>query len=517
MNDTDEPLDQKQTGATGKSGHSGKTNTANPENTPLQAIAALQQGVAKHQAGQLDQAIGWYQQALAIDPQNTDAFSNMAVALKGQGKLQAAAESLKKALAIKPDFASAHNNLGVILKELHAYDEATDHFKKALALTPDFAQAQHNLGNALAEAGKIEEAMVYLEKTLALKPDWCKAHYSLTHIRKYRVYDPQIRTMESLHARVTDREERIALCFALGKAMIDLKEHAKGFQYLLEANRLKRATFQFDIERSTKDFMAFTKHFNQAFLDSKAGWGHSDSTPIFIVGMPRSGTTLVEQILASHPEVHGGGELPFLADAVREKLFAVGQQSVLPLTAQMDRQGFDQLGAAIVGKLRSLSPQARFITDKMPINFLYIGLIRLFLPQAKIIHCVRSPLDTCLSIFRTNFTGDQPFAYDLTELGRFYQLYRQLMTHWHQMFPGAIYDIHYEKIIADQEGESRRLLDHCGLEWDDRCLSFQKTQRTVRTASLEQVRQPIYSNSIGTWKSYEKELQPLIKALGDCI
>ena len=307
------------------------------------------------------------------------------------------------------------------------------------------------------------------------------------------------------------------LNFALGKAFDDLGEGEEAFKCYIEGNRLYRKTLSFNIADEKKLFLRFKKMFDRDFFKKREGFGCSDSTPIFILGMPRSGSTLIEQILSSHPDIFGAGELSFTRRIVQTKMSS-NLDSMIPYTAsRLKIDDVAKMGNEYVTRIRKLAPKAKFITDKMPANFLFIGMIKLMLPNAKIIHSVRSPEDTCLSIFKQNFIGTHDYAYDMTELGQYYRLYSDIMNHWHTQFPGVIYDIKYEHLIANQEDETRKLLKFCNVEWDDNCLNFHKTARDVHTASNVQVRQSIYSSSVAGWRRYEKQLQPLTNALGDLI
>lgn len=305
------------------------------------------------------------------------------------------------------------------------------------------------------------------------------------------------------------------LHFSLGKVRDDLGEYTRAFEHYLEANRLKRAGIEYDEARQARFFRDFIRYCNAEFLRAHAGTGAASELPVFIVGMSRSGTTLVEQILGSHPEVHGAGELHFLRRCLRVELGPTDSDDELPARlASLDAAGLRRVGERYAAALAELAPAARRITDKLPGNMALVGLIHLTLPRARIIHCVREPLDTCVSCFSKLFTTGHAFSYDLRELGRFYRLYQELMHHWQTVLPlGRMLEVRYEDVVADMEGQARRLLEFCGLPWNAACLRFHENRRTVRTASLAQVRQPIYSGSVGRWRRYEKYLAPLQEAL----
>jgi hypothetical protein len=278
---------------------------------------------------------------------------------------------------------------------------------------------------------------------------------------------------------------------------------------------LKRATFEYDANAVTRHFDAIRRTFDRNTLERLRGAGDASTVPIFVLGMPRSGTTLTEQILASHPDVHGAGELPDLLAIAQRPVNGAGYPGNI---LALDRAQLTVWGADYVAGLRRHAPGAKHITDKMPANFFAVGLIHLMLPHAKIIHVNRNPVDTCLSCFTRLFNRKQNQTYDLAELGRYYVDYVRLMNHWRALLPaGAFLDVRYEDIVADPETQARRLLDHCGLEWNAACLDFHKHRRSIRTASVTQVRQPIYKTSVERWRHYEKYLGPLLDALGDLV
>jgi tetratricopeptide (TPR) repeat protein len=320
--------------------------------------------------------------------------------------------------------------------------------------------------------------------------------------------------MEKLYsADRTTSEQKMHLAFGLGKVYEELEEYQKAFQYLDEGNRLKRETFNFSIAREGEVFSA-VKQASAAQTAEQASGGDPDDTPIFILGMPRSGTSLTEQILASHPQVVGAGELRDLWQVACSLCHTQAPTEIPGCIADADQELINRLGKEYVARLRRFSDSARHIVDKMPHNFLFVGIIRRALPNARIIHCERDPVDNCLSIFKNFFVSEHGYAYDLKELGEYYLLYQDLMQFWQERYPGVIHRLSYESMVADQENTTRALLEYCGLPWDDACLQFHKTARGVKTASSSQIRRPIYEKSVQLWKQYERELAPLLDALG---
>lgn len=431
-----------------------------------------------------------------------------------QGLFDDAISSYQEALRINPFLFGAQNNLGNAFRALGNLDEAITCYDKALVIKPDYAEAHTNLGNAKIYLGKFDEAVACYHKALAIEPEYAEAHSSLARIKKHSDYDDDIRAMEQVYAQpaISD-EQRMHLAFGLGKAFEDLHEYDKAFGFFAEGNRIERERYSYSIDDDGKAFKQLEEVFDSSLFTNHQGTGCEGETPIFILSMPRSGTTLVEQILASHSQVHGAGELGDMSRIV-STYFDKGNGDEFPESIrQVDDADFEPPGVEYVQSIRKHSPDIRFITDKMPGNFKYIGLIKLMLPDAKVIHCRRDPADTCLSIFKTYFTGMHEYSHDLGELGRYYNLYHGLMEHWHSVVPGFIHDVQYEDMVSDQAKQIRSLLEYCGLEWEEACLEFHTTDRLISTASAERVRRPIYKDSVQLWKRYETQLAPLLESL----
>jgi len=313
--------------------------------------------------------------------------------------------------------------------------------------------------------------------------------------------------------------DRMHLHFALAKAYDDMDRHAEAFHQWRHGNALKRRQIAYDEAATLGGLDRVRDVFTADLVRTQQSVGHLSSVPVFIIGMPRSGSTLVEQILASHPQMFGSGELKHLPSAVEGIRSVSGAAAIYPeLVSGMIAEDFRDLGARYLAEIQRLASAAKYITDKMPGNFIYAGLIHMALPNAIVIHTIRDPVDTCLSCFSKLFNDEQNHTYDLAELGRYYRHYRAVMAHWHRVLPtGRILDVCYEDVVADLEGQARRLIAHCGLDWDPRCLAFHKTERPIRTASAVQVRQPIYDSAIGRWRAYEPFLAPLLAELGPLI
>jgi tetratricopeptide (TPR) repeat protein len=399
----------------------------------------------------------------------------------------------------------------MVLQSLGQTEEALTQFDQAAQLPGTVAEAAL-VGRAvlLTEAGRNDEAGVAFEQALKAFPRSVKVLAGRADARTFRAGDPDIGTLEDCVAEGERRSlsDRISAHFALGKAYLDTGDAARAFHHLDQGNRLKRATFSYDadaISRWVSDIeKIFTPELFERASDSHAG----SALPVFIVGMPRSGTTLIEQILSSHSQVTGAGELSAL------RLVTESAGTFPASVVNMTEADFAGLGQAYLQRTEVLAQGRARLVDKMPGNFMYAGLIPLILPGARIIHARRNPVDTCLSCYTKLFAGEQPFAYDQSELGRFHSDYERLMTHWRAVLPpGRFIEVDYEAVVDDLDGEARRLIGFLGLPWDDACLSFHDNRRVVRTASVNQVRQRIYKTSKGRWHAYAAHLEPLLKAL----
>ena len=426
------------------------------------------------------------------------------------------------ALAAKPDFARAHSNLGSALIDLNRPEEALASFDRALAIDPRLVGAHHGIGIAQLTLGRLDESRRAFERAIEIDPLSFESHRSLAEAKQFAPDDPQLEALERA-ARDLDAltaDQQINLHFALASAYANLRRHELSFRHLLAGNALKRSQTEYDEAVTLGKLARSRAAFTPELVGRLRGLGDPSRRPIFIVGMPRSGTTLVEQVLASHSQVFGAGELEHFSGAAGSVCEPPGATVPYPeMLATITGERLRALGTRYLASASAVAPRAAAaerITDKLPANFRLVGLIHLALPNARIIHVRRDPLDTCFSCFSKLFAGELAFTYDLGELGRHYRAYEALMAHWRTILPpGAMLEVQYEALIADFEPQARRLLAHCGLDWDDACLAFHQTQRPVRTASAAQVRQPIYRSSVGRWRPYEVWLGPLREALGE--
>ncbi|RRH95648.1 sulfotransferase family protein [Mesorhizobium tamadayense] len=516
---------------------------------PNHAAALHFLGLLLHQTGRSEEGLDLIEQSVTLQPGNADFLNNMGTVMRDLGRVAAAVDFFRGAVEIRPDQLAARDNLGSSLKQLGQFegaeeiyrgtigrnpfhvrariglaetlqeagrlDEAIALFRESLSIRPKDAELLYGLGVAMMEKGKLPEAADLARQAVAIAPAMAKAWLLLTQVKRQSERDSELAGMEAEHAKAPrDSLARMQLSFGLGKANDDLKDYGRAFDYFAEGNAIRRKGIDYDPARTRGEFEAMKAVFDKAFFEKHRPSDIADDTPIFVVGMPRSGTTLVEQIIASHPQVFGAGELSILKTAVG-KQFPMSMPGGFPWgIADMPDKAFAEAGQAYLDMLHTRYPGLRHVTDKMPGNFLLVGFLHMMLPKAKIVHCARDAAATCLSIFKVHFRGDSHrYGYDLGELADFHNLYADIMAHWHKVLPGVVHDVRYEDFVADQEGQTRALMAHLGLPWDDKVLSFHETDRPVRTASAAQVRQPMYQGSVDLWKRYGERLKPLLDKL----
>jgi len=475
--------------------------------------------LALKEAEQFDEAVELLMRSARVDPKNARTQTYLALVSLEQSQTAPAAAAAARAVALAPDDAEALNALGLVRFEQQDSPGALALFRRAVALKPDLADAHNNIGNVLKENGEFAAAREAYGRSIALDPRETAYYGNLADAGTFAKGDPRLAAMEALGAApgALSQTRLCRLSFALAKAYDDLGRFDEAFACMQRGNAIKRGRIAYDEPRALGLFDRIGATFDRNLRPGGDG-GCASPLPVFVIGMPRSGTTLIEQILASHPAVHGGGELGDFSRLTAALPGAGGAfrypEDTLALTADA-RRG---LGEAYVQALRARAPGAERITDKMPANFLFVGLIHLVLPNARIVHVMRDARDTCLSCYSKLFAAEQNFAYDLGELGRYHRKYAGLMNHWRQWLPaGVMLDVRYEDVVTDMESQARRIVAHCGLAWDDRCLAFHKTDRPIKTASVAQVREPIYRKAVDRWRNYESHLAPLSAALGDRV
>lgn len=516
---------------------------------PKHAAAAHFLGLLLHQTGRSEEGLDLIERSVSLQPTNADFLNNFGTVMRDLGRVAAAVDFFRGAVDLRPEQLAARDNLGSSLKQLGRFEEAEEiyrgtvtrnpfHvrariglaetlqeagrldealaiFREALTIRPKDADLLHGLGVGLMEKGKLDEAADLFRQALAINPGMATAWLMLTQVKRQKARDAELAGMEAQHAKAPQNSlARMQLSFGLGKANDDLKDYGKAFDYFAEGNAIRRKGINYDPVRTREEFAAMKTVFDAAFFERHRPSPITDDAPIFVVGMPRSGTTLVEQIIASHPKVYGAGELSILKNAVGRQFPATMPGGFPWGVSDTDDADFTEAGQAYLDMLHARYPHMRHVTDKMPGNFLLVGFIHMMMPKARIIHCARDAAATCLSIYKVHFRGDtHRYGYDLGELADFHNLYTDIMAHWHKVLPGVVHDVRYEDFVADQEGQSRALIDYLGLPWDDAVLSFHETDRPVRTASAAQVRQPMYQGSVDLWKRYGDRLKPLLDKL----
>jgi tetratricopeptide (TPR) repeat protein len=444
---------------------------------------------------------------LAFAPVHARALAARALALKELDRLDEAFDAAKRAALAAPESPEPHNAMGQVFQAMGEFERALAAYDRAAALPgPAQMDAIANRGALFMEFGRKAEAVKAMEEAARAFPNSPGILFGQTELKRFKPGEPLIGKMQALIAREgISLSDRATLHFGLGKVFLDIGDSDAAFRHYDEGNRLKRSTFAYDPDANERWTASIADVFSPELLSAKADAGARSDLPVFVVGMPRSGTTLVEQILGSHPLVHPAGELKRL-----QTLLDGFPQSA----ARLDAAELEALGGAYLAFVTPMAGGRRHVVDKMPSNFLYAGFIRRILPDARIIHCRRDPVDTCLSCYTKLFAGEQPFSYDQTELGRFHRAYQALMAHWRATLPSSHFlEVDYEAVVDDVEAEARRMLDFLGLPWDEKVLRFHETERPVRTASVNQVREPIYRSSAGRWKAHANRLEPLLAAL----
>ena len=502
--------------------------------------------------GQTGEAEKIYKQILKEDPNNVDALRLLGLlAVKG-GSLDQGIMILKKCTEIAPDYALAWENLANMYRQKEGFenlDKSIYCFKKATKFRPNWAEGWAGLGTVLTRSSLHNEGINAYQKSITLKEEQPRVHLSLGHVYKttgeqeqsvasyhkaikhyemfgeaywslanLKTYNFSNKEINSMELQITKEDlperEKVHFLFALGKAYEDLKDYKRSINFYNEGNDLNRGRSSYDPKAVEAISKRIIKFFNKRFIRDKSDSGDLSPDPIFIVGLPRSGSTLIEQILSSHSKVEGTMELPNMLNMARRLGSGTKDQTSYPeILSKLSTSEIESLGKQYISETKMIRSEFPFFIDKMPNNFSHIGLINLILPNAKIIDARRDPLDTCFSCYKQLFARGQMFTYDFNELARYYVNYIKLMDHWDEVLPGKVYRVFYENIVENQEDETKNLLEFCNLPFEENCLRFYETKRAVKTASSEQVRQPIYRKSIHHWKNYEPFLKELKKGL----
>jgi tetratricopeptide (TPR) repeat protein len=507
----------------------------------------LAEGLAHHQAGRSNAARQAYEQVLTLVPLQADALNLLGVLCAQEGQPEAAIHLLTRAAAARPKDGDILNNLGRFLLETWRFEEARDPLERAVALQPYDVNARYNLAGVLrqlgeseralelwsevladdahvrstrigmieilSELGRFEEAEAAAREALEAIPETSAAYLCLARIRRFDTDDGFLQMIERRIPLAPTGMDEALLRFAAGKVCEDLKRYDDAFDHFALAN--SKAHAEFDLGRAEAARRAQAWVFTEAFFRDRQGWGFDSEAPVFIVGMPRSGTSLVEQMLAAHPEVCGLGEITAFERAARLSADISPADEPYPLSVpDLTHFGAEMLGRRYMTAISRRATGARRIIDKTPHNFEHLGLIALTLPRAKIIHCRRAPIDTCLSCWTTPFADPHAFNRSFADLGAYYRGYRMLMDHWRQVLPIQVLDVDYEELVRAPEAQARRMVDFLRLDWTPEVLAFHRDKRAVRSPALWQVRQPLYASSIGRWRNYAGRLDALREALG---
>ena len=459
--------------------------------------------------------------AVAFEPEHISARLEYIQILRKRQKYEAALEQAKLLYDRDPEDVVFQSNLAIESMHTNRFEQAFALFDRVLEKQPNDPATLTSRGHALKTYGKQEDAVASYRRAYSSMPEHGEAWFGLANLKTYRFTDDEVRTMQREEAG--DRlshNARAQVCFSLGKAFEDREDYEQAFEYYRRGNELKRIQSRYDADQMTEEFAAQIDVCTPELFAEKGGKGHPAPDPIFIVGLPRAGSTLLEQIIASHSQVDGTLELPnilALAHRLRRRKQVTDESQYPQVLRDLTEEQLKTFGEKFIADTRVHRADAPFFIDKMPNNFRHIGLIKLILPNAKIIDARRAPLSCCFSGFKQLFAEGQEFTYGLTEIGRYYHDYVHLMRHWHEVLPGEILHVQYEDVIADTETQVRRILDYLGLPFEEACLEFHKTKRVVRTASSEQVRQPINTKGLEAWKPFEPWLDPLKAALGDVL
>lgn len=473
-------------------------------------------GTALHQARDMHGALVAYQRALALNPKRADTYLNLGNLLVDDNQTENAIESFKRATLLDAKLAQARASLGGELSGRGDVSEAEFFYRQAIALDPNHAQAWFGLGRTLEDLGHAAQAAHCYREVLRLRPQQPWALGQLLGLQGSNADDALMHDAQlALEAKQTPNAARALIGYGRGKVYDRRGEYDAAFAAFERANRARRAQAgAFDAAEFEQRIDRLIDTFNAEFFEARRRFGLSTDFPVFIVGMPRSGTTLTEQILASHPRMFGVGELPHLAELATHLPERFQLNSPWPLCApQLSAMNIHEVAHAYLEKLRAKAPgSALRASDKSPLNFFHLGLVALLFPSARVIHCRRNPIDTCLSIYFENFRSNQTYATDLHDLAIYYRGYERLMEHWRDMLPLKMHEVHYEDSVADVERQARELVAFMNLPWDERCLEFYQSRRAVQTPSRWQVRRPIYCSSVNRWRYYERHVDALQQA-----
>jgi len=482
---------------------------------PDNAVAYQLLGELALEQAQAGDAIVFLRRAVELAPDATSAWLDLAEALGEKDELEEAIGAARRASELEPHALLPCLIMADLCRHVGRYEDAVAAYQTGLRCHPNDRRCLLGIGHTMRTIGQHDDAVRIYRELVELYPDFGEAYWSLANLKNVRFEPSEVGTMQA--QVMTDRQpeaSRMYFSFALGKAYEDDCEYERAFECYQRGNSIKRIAVSYDAVATQESTDRIIDVFDRGLLDRGPGSGEPGSVPIFIVGLPRSGSTLIEQILASHSEVQGTRELPILERMLAQIDKRGSKGEVYPeVVRRLANDDLADLGAQYVKSTERYRADARYFTDKALSNFRSIGLLQLILPNAIVINARRHPLDSCLGSYKQLFAKGHPYTFDLFELGEYYLQYQRLMDHWDRVLKGRVLDVHYEQLVAEPEPQIRRLLDHCGLAWEESCLNFHTTSRPIESASSEQVRQPIYQTSVNSWRSYERQLGELIDIL----
>ena len=449
------------------------------------------------------------------DPNNIAIMNNLANTYKNIGEFELSSNLFEKIITKKPDYINAYVNYGNLKRDNNDFESAIALYEKALKINENIPVIFYSLALAYQGIGIFDEAIKFSKKTLLLDPKFTQADMLISQSTKYQVNNDHYKEMNSKINNIElNKNQKVNLLFALSKAEEDMGQITKSFEYLNLGNKINRELVKFDIDEEARLFNELKEIFNNIDFNIFSENNSPEKNIIFILGMPRSGTSLVEQIITSHSNVFGAGELPQLSRIVKDNFLIAGSLS--------KEKVFDLINDdSLINKLRDFyfkylkrfNSNETFITDKAPLNFRWIGLIKILFPSSKIIHCTRNPKDNCLSLYKNLFEGGLNFSYNQKELGTYYNLYLDLMKHWKNVIPNSFYEANYEEIIENPDKQIKKIIEFCDLPWEENCLSFHKNKSPIKTMSTAQARQPIYKGSVNSFDKFSPFLTELNKLI----
>lgn len=459
------------------------------------------------------------QRAVSLAPDYARAWLDLTAAQLEQEKHQESIASARRVVELVPELAESHVTLANAQARANLAEDAIDSYRSALQIAPKHPGAFSGLGQQLKTVGRQEEAIATHRDNIRVNQNNAEPYWSLANMKTFRFTDGEMADMAALLSREKlDELGEVQLCNALGLGYEGRRDYDKAFHYFERGNEKRRESENYDPVETEVNTARYIEIFSEKFLAEVGGHGCTDAAPIFVVGLPRSGSTLIEQIIASHSQVEGTHELSDLAWVVRSIPKKNPKTHRFPENLPGMKPGaWSRIGDHYIDRTRKYRSGLPYFIDKNPNNFLYVGLLQLILPNAKIINARRHPMDSCFGSYKQLFASGQPFTYDLTEVGEYYLQYQKLMDHWHAVLPGKVLDVEYERVVADLDGQVQRILDYCGLPFEEACLNFHQTDRAVKTASSEQVRQPLYASSVDLWRNYETHLDELLQVLNPLL